>query len=438
MRRTLRIMVCAKRRSSWSPSWPWSARSGPVRARQPRSRSGRADEVRDILCEAGAVVLCGESHETTGIGFAGTKVSGGGFREYALEPWARRLSRPSSRRRSTKQCSSRRRCRGCTAAARCPAALRADRRDGRRGAAEIAGVPGLQLDSKTRSTGSRWRPSFTATRTGAPSKGSPGRRSGVQRLAAVVAAAWHRRAALPRPRAVGRRRRRNRGSERAGTGRRARSTRMVPAAVGVDGDPHRAALLALRDARVPFLVGGAYALQAHLGVLPRAQGPRPLPAARATSARRSTALRRAGYATELTFPHWLGKATRRSEFVDIIFSSGNGVADGRRRGSTHATMPTCSAWRCCCARRRRGSGRRRSSWSASASTAPTSHTSCGCAETLDWARLLRRFDQHWRVLLRASRPLRFIYPAERDAVPRLVMDGWRSVSPRENVADAAG
>lgn len=49
--------------------------------------SGHADEVRDLLCEAGATVLCGESCEIDGVGFAGTKGFGGGFGEHALEPW---------------------------------------------------------------------------------------------------------------------------------------------------------------------------------------------------------------------------------------------------------------------------------------------------------------------------------------------------------------
>lgn len=49
--------------------------------------SGRESEVRDVLLEAGATVLCGESHEVDGVGFAGTKGFGGGFGERALEPW---------------------------------------------------------------------------------------------------------------------------------------------------------------------------------------------------------------------------------------------------------------------------------------------------------------------------------------------------------------
>ena len=49
--------------------------------------SGHQDEVRDVLLEAGATVLCGESYEVDGVGFAGTKGFGGGFGERALEPW---------------------------------------------------------------------------------------------------------------------------------------------------------------------------------------------------------------------------------------------------------------------------------------------------------------------------------------------------------------
>jgi hypothetical protein len=33
-----------------------------------------------------------------------------------------------------------------------------------------------------------------------------------------------------------------------------------------------------------------------------------------------------GCETELPFPHWLGKARCGDDFVDVIFSSGNGVA----------------------------------------------------------------------------------------------------------------
>ena len=37
-------------------------------------------------------------------------------------------------------------------------------------------------------------------------------------------------------------------------------------------------------------------------------------------------LAQAGFDTELTFPHWLGKASCEHGYVDVIFNSGNGVA----------------------------------------------------------------------------------------------------------------
>jgi Icc-related predicted phosphoesterase len=49
--------------------------------------AGRADEISEVVSEAGATVLCGESIEIDGVGFAGTKGFGGGFGSLALEPW---------------------------------------------------------------------------------------------------------------------------------------------------------------------------------------------------------------------------------------------------------------------------------------------------------------------------------------------------------------
>jgi Icc-related predicted phosphoesterase len=49
--------------------------------------SGQVEQVHEVLSEAGAILLCGESHETHGVGFAGTKGFCGGFGQFALEPW---------------------------------------------------------------------------------------------------------------------------------------------------------------------------------------------------------------------------------------------------------------------------------------------------------------------------------------------------------------
>ena len=49
--------------------------------------SGKQDEIRQILADAGATVLDGEATEIHGVGFAGVKGFAGGFGRGALGPW---------------------------------------------------------------------------------------------------------------------------------------------------------------------------------------------------------------------------------------------------------------------------------------------------------------------------------------------------------------
>lgn len=191
----------------------------------------------------------------------------------------------------------------------------------------------------------------------------------------------------------------------------------------VAGDPHRTALQALDEARVPFLIGGAYALQADLGVLLRAVKDLDLFVRPRDVERALEALRRAGYATELTFPHWLGKASVGAEFIDVIFSSGNGVLTVDDGWFDHARTtellglpvllcpPEEGIWaRAFVMERERFDG------------ADVAHILRSCAETLDWPRLLWRFGAHWRVLYAHLILFGFIYPAERRRLPAWVMD----------------
>jgi Icc-related predicted phosphoesterase len=49
--------------------------------------SGRQEEVRNILTDAGVIMLDGEAYEIRGVGFAGVKGFAGGFGERALQAW---------------------------------------------------------------------------------------------------------------------------------------------------------------------------------------------------------------------------------------------------------------------------------------------------------------------------------------------------------------
>jgi len=55
--------------------------------------------------------------------------------------------------------------------------------------------------------------------------------------------------------------------------------------------------------------------------------------------------------------------------------------------------------------------------------ADVAHLLLHCARDLDWDRLLERFGRHFRVLLTHLLLFGYIYPGERDRIPRRVWDG---------------
>src|ERR1051325_7599105 len=77
---------------------------------------------------------------------------------------------------------------------------------------------------------------------------------------------------------------------------------------------------------VPYLVGGAYAFARYTGI-ERHTKDFDIFIRRADYPRAAEVLRKGGYESELTFPHWLGKAFKGDDFIDLIFSAGNGVAE---------------------------------------------------------------------------------------------------------------
>src|SRR5437867_3114490 len=85
-----------------------------------------------------------------------------------------------------------------------------------------------------------------------------------------------------------------------------------------------AALVAMRDGGVDFLVGGGFALHVYLR---RWRSTKDLDVfVRPEHARAALdALAAAGFATELTDPSWIVKAKRGTAFIDVIFCSYNGL-----------------------------------------------------------------------------------------------------------------
>ena len=188
-------------------------------------------------------------------------------------------------------------------------------------------------------------------------------------------------------------------------------------------DFYRRAMALLEEAKVPFLVGGAYAFARYTGIVRHTKDfdvfvhPRDFE-------RALEAFAKAGYKTEKNFPHWLGKAYQGEDFVDVIFSSGNGVARVDRRWFEHAVDEEvlgrktllCPAeemlWsKSFIMERERFDG------------ADVAHLLHSRAEELDWQRLLDRFgEEHGRVLLSHLVLFGYIYPDDADRIPAWVMD----------------
>src|SRR3954453_15574424 len=100
------------------------------------------------------------------------------------------------------------------------------------------------------------------------------------------------------------------------------------------------AMQLLEDAGVDYMVGGAYSLAHHAGIVRHTKD-------LALFVRREDRLRalevlekQGGYRTEMVFPHWLGKAFDTDAFVDIIFGSGNGLCPVDDEWFAHAVDGT--------------------------------------------------------------------------------------------------
>jgi Nucleotidyl transferase of unknown function (DUF2204) len=192
---------------------------------------------------------------------------------------------------------------------------------------------------------------------------------------------------------------------------------------GKDDRLHRRSVIALQDAEIPFLIGGAYMVEIYAGVSRRTKDfdlyLRPQHVDLALDA-----LKRAGYKTEKTFPHWLAKAGRGRDRVDLIFRAGNGLcevddswferAHDDELLDLHVKLcaPEEMIWmKAYIMERERFDG------------ADIAHIVKSCAEQLDWPHLVRRFGSDWRVLLSHLVLFGYIYPSERRRIPTVVMEG---------------
>jgi hypothetical protein len=180
-------------------------------------------------------------------------------------------------------------------------------------------------------------------------------------------------------------------------------------------------LRALVDARVQFVVGGALALKHWAGI---ARDTKDLDVflRRSDVQRAMGVLAARGFTVEVPFPHWLGKVWCGLDFVDVIYDSANGLSPVDDEWFEHA--PQCSLWgipvlvcpaeelimsKAFVMERERFDG------------ADIYHLLEAHADKLDWSWLLKRFGEHWEVLLGHLLFFSFAYPRRRTIVPPAIM-----------------
>jgi hypothetical protein len=183
---------------------------------------------------------------------------------------------------------------------------------------------------------------------------------------------------------------------------------------------YRSAVLSLKKAQIPFLIGGAYALWKYTGVRRPTKDLDLFLRARHLSPALKVMLE-AGCRTEITARHWIGKAFHRDSLVDFILGMANGVGQvddtwferpviTRMFGvSVPILRPEDLVWaKAFVMERDRYDG------------ADIAHLLWSKARTLDWKWLVKRFEKHPAVLLNHLVLFGYIYPDRHKDVPRPV------------------
>ncbi|MGH7214528.1 MAG: nucleotidyltransferase domain-containing protein [Tepidisphaeraceae bacterium] len=180
----------------------------------------------------------------------------------------------------------------------------------------------------------------------------------------------------------------------------------------------------LDRAKIPYVVGGGYAMAYYTGIARNTKDLdifiKPQDRDRALQT-----LADAGYRTEFFYPFWIAKAldTQSDAFMDILYNSGNGLCPVDKDWFTHAIDSEVLGYPT------RLVPAEEQLWSKAFvqdrdryDGADVAHLILGLGHKMDWERLLWRFTSHERVLLAHLILFGYAYPSERDKVPAWVIE----------------
>ncbi len=178
----------------------------------------------------------------------------------------------------------------------------------------------------------------------------------------------------------------------------------------------------MSKSEIPFLVSGTYALASYTG-LDRPTKDVDVFCKAGDALKMLAYFREEGFDVGIVDERWLSRITRNELFVDIITNMPTvttHVTDdwfvkapvAKLFGATvHLVPPTQFIWsKIFVQDHHRYDG------------ADVAHMILKCHDEIDWKQLLSHMELYWEVLLIALLNFRFIYPTERDVVPKWLID----------------
>lgn len=178
----------------------------------------------------------------------------------------------------------------------------------------------------------------------------------------------------------------------------------------------------LAESNIPFLLCGTYAVTAYTGIV-RPTKDLDIFCKASDYPRILSFFRERGYDIEVEDERWLAKIYCKGYFFDVIYSCRTteiAITDEWFEDAPEIEVygakvrlikPTELIWsKVFVQDRYRYDG------------ADVAHVLLRQHEAIDWPRLLRYMELHWEVLLTHLVNFRYVYPSERDLVPRWVMD----------------
>lgn len=185
---------------------------------------------------------------------------------------------------------------------------------------------------------------------------------------------------------------------------------------------YQEALELLCESKAEFLVGGGFAMRQYTGII-RDTKDLDVFCKTGESARILKTFADKGYKTELTDARWLAKAMIGEHFVDLIFNNPSNLCPVSDDWFEHAVKgelfgvkvqfipPEEVIWcKLFVQNRERYDG------------ADVNHIMLRYGDKLNWKRLLQRLEQHWQLLLAQIIQFQFIYPSERDIIPKWLFE----------------